>query len=1397
MDVDKFETIYSGLDKFPRTTLHTLAAMHEPVTISEVQKVLRAAEIPTDTGRCASHEAVSTAIDILWKAGLLQNLTTGRFVCKNPTTVLEYAVKDFESFEDIAHFIRRKRAWSYQEFGRIERDIRLAMLGVKIHELESLAEAYEEGSRNSQSRFLMSLCGSPFSRELFERLPGRLKVSALGEMLYVASLTMEAVDPEILESVSRTFASFTDEIDKVRLRHIMAEYLLFKGCPEEALGYLQATEHADDHLRGWAEFLRGDFKAAEEQFTASERFLRPGKTRKLSVLPGFAGVFYALTLFAAKSTKSTKTLEMYLRSVDDVNHDFNLTCAYGLVEAAVFLLNNDFNAAKRHLLDLKPFRDGFTATVKMLGHMVAFWAYGGIEEAMVLQLQKLYEKASVHGHKWIALEASGILARVSQDDSEKYRKAAADIAAESGLRSIIEFGHTSAPWERALESLEKLVKPALPVAPVIESQKRLIWAVQFHEASHGFQVEPWEQVRKGGRWSKGRLVSLERLVNGGYSGLMTSADRAIVGYAKSVNLGTYGKTNTYIPTDYNVVLALADHPYVVLSDDPDVLVVFTMAEIELVVEEKGDSDMLRLTRDVTDQKALVVPEGKNHFKVYKVTHDIKLLANILGTNGLEVPKRARARIPPLLEGLSSLVTIHAGLQSKLAGTHQVTATSVPYVILKPMGQGLKISIRVRPFGDGGHYHLPGQGGERLVTQIDGQTYETTRILGEELNKALLIVDRCAGLGKDLSWQWQITDPLTSLEIVATLDELVMNGEARVLWPEGQSIRFRAHVKEFHLRLRIHQDGAWFSAEGGIQIDDVNVLELDRLLDLLDASEGRFVALGKGEFLALTESFARRLRELAVGADSRRQGAIRLHPFSFGGIRDLLAAADTSSSDQSFHTHCLKLDEAMALEVPPPRLALDLRDYQIEGYKWLMRLAALGCGACLADDMGIGKTVQALAVLVERAPLGPQLVVAPVSVCHNWVAESRRFAPTLNLVYLEAGKIRKNLLEGVGPHDLVILSYGILVSDEEFLAEVSWATVVLDEAQAIKNADTQRARAACRLSSGFKIALTGTPLENHIGELWSLFEFLTPGLLGSMHRFYERFVIPIEQNKASQAKRHVKRLLRPFILRRTKSQVLDELPPRTEITIVVELSDQEAAFHAALRQRALAALKSSLTQDAPVSRTLVFTELMRLRRAACDPSMVLPDTQIEGAKKARFRELVDSIVEGGHKALVFSQFIDHLEIARKTLEDLKIPYQYLDGSTPSNERARRVERFQAGEGDIFLISLRAGGTGLNLTAADYVIHLDPWWNPAVEAQAEGRAHRFGQTRPVTIYRLISQGTVEEKILAMHARKRDLAEALLEGTGAIGKLTVADLMALIGDCTDDVILSSGESMEASLY
>ncbi len=691
------------------------------------------------------------------------------------------------------------------------------------------------------------------------------------------------------------------------------------------------------------------------------------------------------------------------------------------------------------------------------------------------------------------------------------------------------------------------------------------------------------------------------------------------------------------------------------------------------------------------------------------------------------------------------------------------------------GDTLDASLRVRPW-PGGPILVPGQGSPIVLgVKSDGGRCFAERDLERELSRARHVAAALGSGepgGEDLTLV--IDDPDRVCDAVAALAEL--EDEVEVEW-EGQPLSVAATARPGALRLRVEKRRDWFGVEGGLDVEGEHVGLATMLQAIRDGR--RFVRLKRGNLLAISRELRDRLRS-ADDLLVPDHGQLTIGAHGVERLAELVDDETQLDAAREWVALRTRWRAARAFEPALPEgLRAELRPYQLAGYQWLARLAACGVAGCLADDMGLGKTVQALALLLSRAAEGPALVVAPTSVGANWESEAARFAPGLRVIAYRGGS-RAEALADLRPGDVLVTSYDLVVRDVEPLAAVRFATLVFDEAQSMKNAASKRAAAARRLDADFRLALTGTPVENHLGELWSLYRALMPSLFGGWERFRERFAGPIERDRDPERRVALSAMVRPYLLRRTKDEVAPELPPRTEIVRVVELSAEERALYEAERRaavEALAARGAAAGKPKEDARFAVFSALLRLRQLACHPRLRNPESQVASSKLASAVELLEELKDAKHRALVFSQFTSHLALVAEALRARGFTLLELDGSTPAEARADRVRRFQRGEADVFLISLKAGGTGLNLTAADYVLHLDPWWNPAAEDQASDRAHRIGQDKPVTVVRLIARDTIEETVLALHADKRELADAVLSGGDGGAKLSTADLVALM--------------------
>jgi superfamily II DNA or RNA helicase len=523
--------------------------------------------------------------------------------------------------------------------------------------------------------------------------------------------------------------------------------------------------------------------------------------------------------------------------------------------------------------------------------------------------------------------------------------------------------------------------------------------------------------------------------------------------------------------------------------------------------------------------------------------------------------------------------------------------------------------------------------------------------------------------------------------------------------------------------------------------------------------------------------------------SEREGSLRLHRTQAATVAALDASGLRWRGDEALRQRMGELLRRPDTAKPPRGLVATLRPYQLQGLAWLNFLAEAGLGGVLADDMGLGKTVQVLAhLLAEKKRLGKAfrcLVVAPTSLMGNWQDEAARFAPSLKVLLLH-GADRADRFDAIARHDVVLTTYPLLPRDRERLIEQRFSLLVLDEAQAVKNARSQAAQVVRELQAERRLAMTGTPLENHLGELWAQFDAVEPGLLGSEREFNRLYRTPIEKQGDGERQARLNRRIAPLLLRRRKDEVLAELPPKTESVRHLELEGAQRALYESLRLAQHERVREAIAaRGLAQSGIVVLDALLKLRQVCCDPRLVkLPQAAEvgESSKLEAALELLDGLLDEGRRVLLFSQFASMLDLLGEALSARGQDFLRLTGDTPGGERADLVRRFQAGEVPLFLISLKAGGTGLNLTAADTVIHYDPWWNPAVEAQATDRAHRIGQERPVFVYKLICRGTVEEKIQALQTRKAALAQAVLEGGSsqrlAFDETDLAELFAPLG-------------------
>jgi len=967
------------------------------------------------------------------------------------------------------------------------------------------------------------------------------------------------------------------------------------------------------------------------------------------------------------------------------------------------------------------------------------------------------------------------------DDFAALKKIAPKLQEQTGLTTnLLPRVEKTERWERVINQLIKLHTPQMRDVTArqnVVEMERVAYVVNLYN----YHVQPKLQKSKDGgvTWSKGRNIAMKSFSISGVD-CMTAQDRLVASMVETYSDGWYGQV-AYSLSGPGVMAALAGCQSV-YDENTDQRIDIVEEPLQLMVQPNQNGFSVRSNVDLgkLDDGVCLTQHGDKQLSVIKISAAQKKTLELLSEIGV-FPKQSKRRLTDLLKNLSGSFTVMSPLLKNADDLKRVEASALIAVQIAPTDeQQFSVTLAVKPFGSHPPYQKPAKGIEIVSTTIDGEQVQTERDLKAEQANAEKVRQALSNCDEDPyiedRWTLDTAETLSLLEWLRTAGDT-----AYAEWPKGTRMRVaRPMITPDRLRLKISSAGQWFELEGDVTIGEKEKMKMAELLERLRHAEGNFIRLNDDEYIALSEQLRRQLQAIdqMVTGRGKQLKVATMNGLQLQGLEDIGVKLKT---DDTFKQLMTRIREAEKMtSAVPSNLHAELRPYQQQGYEWACRLAHWGAGACLADDMGLGKTVQTIALLLQRASMGPQLVIMPTSVMLNWQAELRRFAPALNVKMLNrVADERATLVSEAEAGDVVLSTYGLLVTEGELLCSRTWTTIVLDEAHTIKNRDTQTSKSAMMLQADFRLMLTGTPLQNHLGELWNLFQFANPGLLGSYQQFADRFILPIERDHDQDRLRLLRRLLSPFMLRRTKDDVLSELPEKTEITVRVELTADEQALYDNLRQEAIANLEQGTK-----SPLQTLAEITRLRQAACHPRLINPQLQTPSSKTAAFLRLVDELRQSGHRALVFSQFTSHLALIREALEQMTVDYLYLDGSTTAAERNRLVRLFQTGDMPLFLISLKAGGLGLNLTAADYVVHLDPWWNPAIEDQASDRAYRIGQERPVTVYRLIAANTIEEKIVRLHQNKRSLADALLQEADMFATISADDVIRLLRESADAI-------------
>ncbi len=1256
--------------------------------------------------------------------------------------VLLYLLIDTVKNDEVAFYVK-KIPNSYSVYDKYLHNNRESIIdfikGKKCNEITDPDTALFMGLIVSCFHFFEELKG------IEDYLPPSL-LAKLTEGFCQHYLNLYPIDVEWYERVFNRFSqlcSLTPEYKKIFNLYVAGKYLLGNKLSEAV-----AEAELSDSVGC---FIQAVYYQKKDDYSSALKLYKKGISKQLfrtsyPQIPLFKYSYLLALINHGDSTSKTKLASLYNKAFELFEREEFLTYLLLLIA------NVDIEKIKDNLYPKK---------------RIDALSLEGILESIVLKHyeiidkideQKVVDCISEDCYSFIQIEASSTL-RCYMD---KY-------AEQTNYKPMLPPYSYEEPWLRVLNQMLESSVPAKrkkeKIADGIQTS-RIVYLV-----SEWGDIIPKLQKSKDGRiWTKGRNIALKTFKDGIEE--MSPFDNEMRPFVKE-----YNEYNGYGYPSYRYEIAgakplkkLSGHPLVFSQRNSELPIDISAEEPYLLIsKQKGQFKIESNVKDIDSRSSLTFDwENDVRIKIMEITSQQRVIIKRL-TSIPFFPVEAEDKIKALIDKLSSEITIHSDLIVASQAMEQVKGDAKIVIQLLPLGDGFKAEIFVKPFTTVAPYCKPGIGTKNVVAKIDGKSTQALRNFSAEnknYDKVAQALIKFDFVEVDLVMLDNVESGLEFLNITHTLGDCAV-----VEWPEGVKLKIRKQADVGNMWLKLKSKTNWFEVEGEMKVDDLSIGIFD-LMQAFDEPKKRFIALGNEEFLALSDELRHIIQRLkALSIKDRKK--LRISEFVAPFMTDMGDKGIHLQGDSAYKTLVKRIDEASKMEFKTPtKLKAELRDYQQEGFWWMARLNSWGAGACLADDMGLGKTVQTIAMLLHKATLGASLVVAPASVVMNWRDEINRFAPALNVRVLNSENNRNEVIDEIGEYDVLLTTYGLLVTEENLLNAKEWNVIVLDEAHTIKNRETKMSKAAMTLKGGFRLALTGTPIQNHLSEIWNIFQFMNPGLLGSFEHFQQTFIIPIEQNNNKTQQKELRKMIAPFLLRRTKNEVLQELPGKTEVVIKVNLSQDETLFYETLRQKAENAVSNN-----EMNSVQTLSEITKLRQAASHIGLIDDSYQAHSSKIIAFLELLGVMKENGHRALVFSQFTSHLSLLRQVLDKQGVDYLYLDGGTTIPQRQKLVKEFQTGDQPLFLISLKAGGLGLNLTEADFIVHLDPWWNPAIEDQASDRAYRIGQTRPVTVYRLIAQNTIEEKIIKLHTTKKDLANALLEGANLSHKLSREDILELL--------------------
>ncbi|BBM85489.1 DEAD/DEAH box helicase [Candidatus Uabimicrobium amorphum] len=1190
----------------------------------------------------------------------------------------------------------------------------------------STAQKIQQSMPNflTQSQITLTSCRNlPMAWQ--QKLPTKILCYYLHDVLSKYIVELKALPDDLQQMVQQNLYSCSESHV---VRKQWANMCFLQGKISQALEISQC-DFADglpyaSMLRGMDRFLRKDADAAWKIFDKGIKQYH--RISKKDCFEDFYAFFALLCLLFSNEKNRQGRLQKLSQQAEVWDTEY--TSFFVILSAIEDAMDNDFSNAQRLCEEfVQPQQQPI---LRFFAMIVTQWIKKSAPvECHHMQIIAFHEYAMQNSYTWVAANLFFVL----------YGDAREQIYGDCGQYLLVDAVQLEERWKRSLQMITEYLQG--------ETQKdtRIAWFIEIKK-NRNWRIEAREQtLRANGTWNKGRKAKFTST-----SDVPTQQDREIYEEERRASYA-YSRSAQWKP----VVAKMVGHPYVFWGKEPHTQVE-VVAETPHIVLEKTSTNYKFLFPYNLAQDNIICLCEENKIRVITLSERQGEILRMMGQQ-LILPNTAKEQI----QNVTKLIAKEMDILSPNTDMGNIEFVEVPTKVYarfdKILNKDFRADLIVKPFGEE-QVFPPGEGTQ---TFFDAATKRyLSRNVKSEKHDAQKIVESVSLPADNYSWELDTAECLQLL--------LKWKDTIPIEWIHGKKPNISSLGS---VSLKVVQKKDWFELDSQIHIDDKRVWDIKKFLKFLD--NNNYIQLSDDHFAIVTNELRQKLEELSLCMDKKR-----IHKALAPHVGNILSGFDEVEYNIEWQKHVQKINKIRSQQVNIPQdFNATLRPYQKQGFIWLSQLLEWGVGACLADDMGLGKTIQTLALLLKNKNKGASLVVAPTSVCINWAIECNKFTPSLT-PYVFNSQSPNALLKRLKNGDLLITSYGILQNRADVFSKKKWNIVILDEAQSIKNIYAKRTQAALKLQSKFRMITTGTPVENSLHELWTLFHFINPGLLGSLQTFKNKFIVPIELHKCENATQRLKNMVAPFILRRTKNQVLKDLPEKIEKVMYIDMSHEENNFYEALRQKSIERFTKSKSQREEGQKHIeILAEIMRLRRACCHPQLVHPNSQIVSSKLQVFGEILDEIMQGKDKVLVFSQFVDYLKMAEKIVKDKNILYQYLDGSTTQKQRQKRIDLFQNGESQVFLISLKAGGVGLNLTEANFVIHLDPWWNPAAEDQATDRAHRIGQKKVVTVYRLVTNHTIEQKIIGLHENKRDLASKILDGTNKPSKLDAKMLLQLL--------------------